>query len=96
MEHTSVSSQDATCYESRITHPTDVKLLWQCCNETYLQLNNLRKTAKLRPSRINYDKYKLNVLSKAEKENKTPGKKTAQTECVDRFAHQQLDQGNEQ
>ena len=71
MEHTTISSQDATCYESRIAHPTDIKLLWQCCNETYLQLNNLRKTAKLRRSRINYDKHKLNVLSYQKRKKKT-------------------------
>lgn len=30
MEETTIGSQDATCYESRIAHPTDIKLLWQC------------------------------------------------------------------
>jgi transposase, IS5 family len=71
MEYTTISSQDATCYESRITHPTDIKLLWQCCNETYLQLSSLRKTAKLRHSRINYAKQKMNVLSYQKRKKKT-------------------------
>jgi len=71
MEHSSVSSQDATCYESRIAHPTDIKLLWQCCKQTHLQLNNLRKTLKLRRSRINYDKHKLTVLSYQKRKKKT-------------------------
>lgn len=77
MEYTTISSQDATCYESRIAHPTDIKLLWQCCNEVYLQLNALRKKAKLRRSRINYAKHKRNVLfyQKSKKKTKRQEKK---------------------
>lgn len=71
MEHTAISSQDATCYESRIAYPTDIKLLWQCCHEIYLQLSGLRKTAKLRRSRINYAKHKLQVLSYQKRKKKT-------------------------
>ena len=29
---------DATCYESEIRYPTDVKLLWECCEYLYDQL----------------------------------------------------------
>ena len=29
MDLTNISSEDATCYESRIEYPTDIKLLWQ-------------------------------------------------------------------
>jgi len=71
MKYTTIGSQDATCYESRIAHPTDIKLLWQCCNEVYLQLNSLRQTAKLRRSRINYTKHKLNVLAYQKSKKKT-------------------------
>ena len=31
MEQTQVGLSDATCYESYIRYPTDVKLLWECC-----------------------------------------------------------------
>ena len=31
MEHTHMSFMDATCYESHVRYPTDVKLLWECC-----------------------------------------------------------------
>jgi transposase, IS5 family len=71
MEYTTISSQDATCYESRIAHPTDIKLLWQCCSEVYRELGGLRKAAKLRCSRINYGKHKLNVLSYQKRKKKT-------------------------
>jgi len=40
---------DATCYESYIRYPTDVKLLWECCTWVYAkQLFPLRKISKIR------------------------------------------------
>ncbi|WP_460686883.1 transposase, partial [Niabella aquatica] len=55
MSDTSISSEDATCYESHISYPTPVKLVWDCCNKTYLLYNQLRKKLKLRHSRCNYE-----------------------------------------
>ena len=42
MKDTNVGMQDATCYESRIEYPTDVKLLWKCCQEVYVILQEAR------------------------------------------------------
>lgn len=40
---------DATCFESYIRYPTDVKLLWECCRWVYeRQLFPLRKSLKIR------------------------------------------------
>jgi hypothetical protein len=40
---------DAVCYESYIRYPTDVKLLWECCDWVYKQqLFPLRKGLKIR------------------------------------------------
>lgn len=40
---------DAVCYESYIRYPTDVKLLWECCDWVYKQqLFPLRKALKMR------------------------------------------------
>ena len=50
-----LSSEDATCYESRMSYPTPVKLLWDCCNKVYLSYNSIRKIFKLRPSWCNYE-----------------------------------------
>jgi hypothetical protein len=58
MEHTSVGMQDATCYESRIAFPTDVKLMWNCCHEVYQIIQIKRKQLKLRRSRMNYERQK--------------------------------------
>lgn len=68
-----IGMQDATCYESRISFPTDIKLLWQCCNATYLLLQQVRKQNKQRSSRINYDKKKKEFLSYQRTKKKTRG-----------------------
>lgn len=77
MEHTAISSEDATCYESRISHPTAVKLVWDCCNKTYLIYKEIRKKLKLRMSRCNYEERKKDFLSyqKTKKKSKRAGKK---------------------
>lgn len=66
-----IGMQDATCYESRIAFPTDVKLLWQCCHEAYLLLQEQRRLGKLRKSRINYHKQKNSFQSYQKTKKKT-------------------------
>jgi len=63
ISHTNISSEDATCYESRISFPTPVKLLWDCCNKTYSSYNGLKKVLKQRGSRCNYEDRKKDFLS---------------------------------
>lgn len=81
MSDTHISSEDATCYESRIAFPTPVKLVWQCCNKTYLLYNQLRKQRKLRGSRCNYEKFRLLFLQyqKTKKKTKRAEKKLLKT-----------------
>jgi len=44
INQTNISTEgDATCYESRISFPTPVKLLWACCNEVYVSYNRADK-----------------------------------------------------
>lgn len=66
-----ISSEDATCYESRISFPTPVKLLWDCCNKTYLSYNGIKKQLKQRISRCNYDDRKKEFLSYQKTKKKT-------------------------
>lgn len=47
LSHPQVHKQDATCYESYITYPTSVKLLWQGCSWVYHQLKQVCKVRKL-------------------------------------------------
>ena len=62
MTQTNFSSEDATCYESRIAFPTPVKLVWQCCNQVYVSYQRLRKQVKQRPTRCKYEKWKKAFL----------------------------------
>ena len=63
MEQIGVGMQDATCYESRISFPTDVKLIWNCCHEIYQLIQQHRKGLKLRKSRMNYFSQKKSFQS---------------------------------
>jgi hypothetical protein len=56
MEHTSVMMSDATCYESAIRYPTDVKLLWESVDWIYKQLSVVVKSLKGRMPRSKYEK----------------------------------------
>lgn len=77
LEQTHISSEDATCYESRIAFPTPVKLVWQCCNKVYLSYNAIRKRLKQRETRCNYPKWKKEFLDhqKSRKKSKRWEKK---------------------
>ena len=56
LEHTSVMMTDATCYESAIRFPTDVKILWESVDWIYRQLKIIVKSLKGRMPRSKYDK----------------------------------------
>jgi len=71
MESIGVGMQDATCYESRIAYPTDVKLIWNCCHEVYLLVQQRRKILKLRKSRMNYFRQKISFQSYQKTKKKT-------------------------
>jgi hypothetical protein len=71
MQHTAVGMQDATCYESRISFPTDVKLIWECCQATYQMIQEQRRVLKLRKSRMNYHGQKQNFQSYQKTRKKT-------------------------
>jgi transposase, IS5 family len=71
MEDIHISSEDATCYESRISYPTPVKLVWDCCHKTWLGYNRIRKQLKLRSTRCNYQERKKEFLSYQKSRKKT-------------------------
>lgn len=62
MEQTNIGSQDATCYESGIRYPTDIKLLWECCEKIYTLMQEKRKRLHLRRSRCSFEKKKVIYL----------------------------------
>ena len=77
MQQTGVGMQDATCYESSIRFPTDIKLIWECCQVIYQMIQEQRKLLKLRKSRMNYHKQKEKFQSyqKTKKKSRRAEKK---------------------
>lgn len=77
LNETNISSEDATCYESRISFPTPVKLVWDCCNKVYLSYKSIKKSLRQRESRCNYADRKKEYLlyQKTKKKTKRAEKK---------------------
>lgn len=48
---------DATCYESEVRYPTDVKLLWESVSWLYPRLKSFHKSLGLRMARTKYNKW---------------------------------------
>ena len=71
MEEIGVGMQDATCFESGISYPTDIKLIWNCCHEIYQLIQQYRKGLKLRKSRMNYFNRKKSFQSYQKTRKKT-------------------------
>jgi hypothetical protein len=79
LSDTNIMLEDATCYETSMRYPTDVKLLWECTEWSYAQLKFICKYLKIRMPRNKYedqwDKYN-NYSHKRRKTHKETGKRT--------------------
>jgi hypothetical protein len=71
MQQTNINLTDATCYESYIEHPTDIKLIWKGCHELYQLIQYGRRGQKLRPSRVRYKEQKAAYLDYQKCKKKT-------------------------
>ena len=71
MKDTHVGMCDATVYESHMRYPTDVKLLWECCEYLQGQQQRVNKRLKEKHSSKHYDKKKRDYLHYARKRRKT-------------------------
>jgi IS5 family transposase len=65
MEHPHLGLCDATVFESHIAYPTDIGLVWKSCCNVYGFIEEIRKQAGLRKSRIRHDKRKQRYLHMA-------------------------------
>ena len=63
LENTSVILEDATCYETDMRFPTDVKLLWECNEWIYNQIKLLCKYVRIRRPRSKFSEQKQKYLS---------------------------------
>ena len=78
LKETNVMLEDATCYETSMRYPTNVKLLWECTEWAYGQMRLICKYLKIRLPRCKYeeqkDKYN-NYSRKRKKINKETNKR---------------------
>lgn len=72
VSNTHVLFMDATCYESYIRFPTDVKLLWECCEWIFeKQLFKICKKAGIKRPRSKYHQQKKKQLVYARRKQKS-------------------------
>jgi len=71
MENEHVLMDDATCYESYIKYPTDVKLLYDCSVWVFNQINAICEKHGIRKPRTKYKNQKARQLNFAKKKRKT-------------------------
>jgi hypothetical protein len=75
LTYTHAMLTDATCYESHLRYPTNIKLLWESVDWSYNQLKHMCKTLRLRMPRSKYleqkEKYYL-----YQRKRKKPRKET--------------------
>lgn len=63
MSNLSSITCDATCYESSIRYPTDVKLLWEAVSWSYKQMRFLSRRARVKLLRTKYRKWERRYVS---------------------------------
>lgn len=67
LNNTGICFTDATCYESYIRYPSDIKLLWESVSWIYKQLRFVVKSLRIRMPRSKYDKIRNRYLSYSKK-----------------------------
>ena len=70
MQDTHVGMSDATVYESHLRYPTDVKLLWECCEYLQGQLQRVSGQFGLKNSLVYYSKKQQEYLLYARRRKK--------------------------
>jgi len=68
---TNIMLEDATCYETSMRYPTDVKLLWECTEWVYNQLKLVCKYLKIRMPRNKYNDQRNKYNNYTRKRRKT-------------------------
>lgn len=71
MRDTNVMMEDATCYETSMRYPTNVKLLWESTEWSYNQLKVICKYLKIRMPRNKYEEQWIKYNNYSHKRKKT-------------------------
>jgi hypothetical protein len=82
MEQPNIMLTDATCYESSVRYPTNVKLLWESVDWCYGQLKLMCKYQKIRMPRNKYLKQKSRYGSYSRKRKKSVKERTVLTRSL--------------
>jgi len=67
MENLQIHMTDATCYESYIRYPTDIKLLWESVSWLHVHMCSIHKSLKLKKPRSKFDKQSRRYLGYSKK-----------------------------
>jgi hypothetical protein len=71
LKESNIMLEDATCYETSMRYPTNVKLLWECTEWTYDQLKLMCKYLRIRMPRNKYEEQKNKYNNYSHKRKKT-------------------------
>lgn len=92
MKDTQAILMDATCYESHLRYPTDVKLLWECCEWLWELIDQCCKELKLAKPRRKQKKQFQRYLHYQKRRRKTHKKEKRQRRYLLRFLAKGLDE----
>lgn len=90
MKNTQVVLMDATCYESHLRHPTDVKLLWECCEWLWAFIDQTCASLRVHKVRRKQDKLYGAYLSYQKRRRKTHRQEHGIRRRLLRFLHKGL------
>ncbi len=82
IENPNIVLMDATCYESYMRYPTDIKLLWECVEWMYGQMKRTCKHLKIPTPRTKYLKQKDRYFAYERKRRKSQKEKTVLTRSL--------------
>jgi len=71
MNYTDGMLEDATCYETSMRYPTDVKLLWEATEWVYGQMKKINKYIKGRMPRSKFNEQRSKYLSYSKRKKKS-------------------------
>lgn len=71
MRHSNIMLTDATCYETSMRYPTNVKLLWESVDWSYEQMVHLCKFLKIRVPRNKYLEQRAKYMNYSRKRKKS-------------------------
>jgi hypothetical protein len=82
LENPNIILEDATCYESYIRYPTNIKLLWECIDWMYGRMQKTCKHLKIPTPRTKYLKQRDRYYKYSRKRRKNQKEKTVLTRSL--------------